>query len=719
MRTFDPKMLAALVLAFVLGGLFSLLLAASAWLYTTAVGKREKAWAISPFKLPQFPSDVMGVGGEEESCRWFNLVTSFLFQELRDTAEVKGLILRKVNKEFNELMFTKKEGRMLEQLTVRDYDLGTSLPTFSNVVVLKKKLNNDTDELEDLCLGVNVEYSGGCRIGIDADLIFNRVAYVAIHVVKVKGCGQLQFATEPHTHWSFSFCEDPELDIVVESTFEGRSFPQLSLFMEGQLRRWVRQKHTLPAHKTRYKPFFSKPKPQSQLDELYVHNQKLTVGRLYVEIVKVSRLLHSPSAVATFCTLNTSSLPWQPLLGVWRSRWAEHEFRFRLHDSLGIRYRLVVWDGKEERGSEFVVIFEVVGGSLAASSGVREGDIIVRVNNVKVHSVTQVQKTINKTKHGSILLTVKRPPKHISSHMLQSGNAHRATPTSQRTPSGVSSDVEGEESVTREDGDSISLRGVGGERGLSSGQRTTAHSLDAKAEVLPRDTRNVDEEEAVVRQTDEVPRGSHWSRNKFCLNVLPHHRYLNLCVYDRLGTSEGRRELLVGHVTVPLMDVALECLVSSSGRHHQKYVLLAPQPYRATSSRAAIQASEGRRGERGRGKGREEKKQEEDKKFVGSLLLRFRYSTLQHKFRNEEDEEEGDDGVETCDSPVEEEEEEEEEAVELQHQFNAKEMEGTQKCNICTKRIWALKGRVMVCTQCGVQCHKKCLPLAHQRLPCW
>ena len=53
MRTFDPKMLAALVLAFVLGGLFSLLLAASAWLYTTAVGKREKAWAISPFKLPQ------------------------------------------------------------------------------------------------------------------------------------------------------------------------------------------------------------------------------------------------------------------------------------------------------------------------------------------------------------------------------------------------------------------------------------------------------------------------------------------------------------------------------------------------------------------------------------------------------------------------------------------------------------------------------------------
>lgn len=42
------------------------------------------------------------------------------------------------------------------------------------------------------------------------------------------------------------------MDLVVESTFEGRSFPQLSSFIEKQLRRWVRQKHTLPARKTRW-----------------------------------------------------------------------------------------------------------------------------------------------------------------------------------------------------------------------------------------------------------------------------------------------------------------------------------------------------------------------------------------------------------------------------------------------------------------------------------
>lgn len=95
------------------------------------------------------------------------------------------------------------------------------------------------------------------------------MAYVAIRVVKVKGYGQLRFTTQPCTHWSFSFHEvshgtlpwdvgvthcpvqEPELVLEVESTFEGRSFHRLSSFIESKVRRWVRQKHTLPAHKTR------------------------------------------------------------------------------------------------------------------------------------------------------------------------------------------------------------------------------------------------------------------------------------------------------------------------------------------------------------------------------------------------------------------------------------------------------------------------------------
>ena len=41
------------------------------------------------------------------------------------------------------------------------------------------------------------------------------------------------------------------------------------------------------------------------LAQLYVHDKRLTVGRLCVEVAKCSKLLHPPSTSSTFCTLNT------------------------------------------------------------------------------------------------------------------------------------------------------------------------------------------------------------------------------------------------------------------------------------------------------------------------------------------------------------------------------------------------------------------------------
>ena len=101
---------------------------------------------------------------------------------------------------------------------------------------------------------------------------------------------------------------------------------------------------------------------------------------------------------------------------------------------------------------------------------------------------------------------------------------------------------------------------------------------------LPRETRNVDEEGA-VKQTEavEVCQAPRWRRRrKFKFSVGPQHHYLNVCVYDRLA-SEERGEILIGHVTVPLMDVALECLASRAGWHQQKYVLVATGSARASA----------------------------------------------------------------------------------------------------------------------------------------
>ena len=93
--------------------------------------------------------------------------------------------------------------------------------------------------------------------------VFNKAAYVAITIVSVKGRGRLQFSRNPYTHYSFAFYEvmtfvcisthtctythvhvhthththqDPEIEMKVESNFEGRRVPQLSSFIENQVR---------------------------------------------------------------------------------------------------------------------------------------------------------------------------------------------------------------------------------------------------------------------------------------------------------------------------------------------------------------------------------------------------------------------------------------------------------------------------------------------------
>lgn len=107
--------LAALVVAFILGVLFTLLAVASAWLYTAPMAVREKADHMPPFRpaslpevslclldhgtsphSPHFPLQTLreALSGDDEvvsveSCRWFNLIAAFLFQELRDTPRVK------------------------------------------------------------------------------------------------------------------------------------------------------------------------------------------------------------------------------------------------------------------------------------------------------------------------------------------------------------------------------------------------------------------------------------------------------------------------------------------------------------------------------------------------------------------------------------------------------------------------------------------------------
>ena len=65
--------------------------------------------------------------------------------------------------------------------------------------------------------------------------MFGRSAYVSIELRQLKGRGRFQMSRNPFNHWSFAFLEEPQVEVIVTSRFEGRSLPHLSAFLESQV----------------------------------------------------------------------------------------------------------------------------------------------------------------------------------------------------------------------------------------------------------------------------------------------------------------------------------------------------------------------------------------------------------------------------------------------------------------------------------------------------
>lgn len=57
-----------------------------------------------------------------------NLFLSFLWREWRDSPQMKSFFLTKMNAEFSDLMRGKAASKLIEQITIEELSLGTSLP---------------------------------------------------------------------------------------------------------------------------------------------------------------------------------------------------------------------------------------------------------------------------------------------------------------------------------------------------------------------------------------------------------------------------------------------------------------------------------------------------------------------------------------------------------------------------------------------------------------
>ncbi|ESO99108.1 hypothetical protein LOTGIDRAFT_173946 [Lottia gigantea] len=327
---------------------------------------------------------------KKQSCLWFNILSQYLFQELRDTPQVRRFVMKKMNKEFEEVLQT-TSGKFLDQIIIRDFNLGTTFPIVNNVSI--KNIVKNGDKLEEIDLGLDVDYDGGFQIALDVFLVFNKSAYLSVTLKKLKGYARLQLTRTPYTHWSFSFYDDPEVDFAVESQFEGRQLPQVANIIITQLRRSIRKKHTLPNYKMRFRPFFFQQELEKPLRDLTVNGHNITTGRLDIQVKECSRLLKTPKDSFLYCSVSIDYLPYKELVNSRRRVWVTHDIEVNKNNaqSVGLAF-------KEEqlldRYETAVIVEFVIPDSPAAIADIRKGDMLIAIGTTKISSTKQAAKLI-------------------------------------------------------------------------------------------------------------------------------------------------------------------------------------------------------------------------------------------------------------------------------------------------------------------------------------
>lgn len=147
--------------------------------------------------------------------------------------------------------------------------LGSQFPDIKDISVENVKLDKKDEHIECLNIAVNLDYTGNFLLCIDAKMKFSKTAYLSIKglftflkgsanliiiisVKKISGLVRLQFSRQPYTHWSFSFYNEPVLDLAVESHFQGRQLQaNITNLIVNQIKKSIKRKHTLPNYKIR------------------------------------------------------------------------------------------------------------------------------------------------------------------------------------------------------------------------------------------------------------------------------------------------------------------------------------------------------------------------------------------------------------------------------------------------------------------------------------
>lgn len=75
---------------------------------------------------------------------------------------------------------------------------------------------------KELDIALDLEYSGGCHMAIQVDLVFNKSVYLAVKLASLRGRARLELSRHPLTHWSLAFYEVHVCTILILSPRQSR-----------------------------------------------------------------------------------------------------------------------------------------------------------------------------------------------------------------------------------------------------------------------------------------------------------------------------------------------------------------------------------------------------------------------------------------------------------------------------------------------------------------
>lgn len=679
-----------------------------------------------------------------------NLIMQFLFHELKHTSRVRKWFYRKLSLELDELVTKTTTGKLFDKLTLKDLDLGDQFPEIKILTVHDLEIHETEGRIENLDLQLDLKYTGNFRIAVDAVMVLGKKASLTLKVKRLSGLARLQFTRKPYTHWSLSFLGDPELDLGIESKFQGRHMQSnISSLISNQIRRAVRRKHTLPKHKLRYKPFF-------QENDEEVDAEVQPNGLLEVKISELSRLL-IPSTTITdvYCTLTMASLAWveakqkddrNVIVSI------DVEIHKAKNQQIGILFK---------QGEHNVEIEAVLPNTPAIKSQLRSGDTLISIEGIRANSIQQVAKIVKGLSKSVFSLRIERlipgiirndailedldvyedlgepkppPTPKLMTHSCELLSQHQQPPlTATPLPRQVRSNSSSESSIsntptnspkktkliakaikktlTRESSDTSVLSAddaklIGKSRNredsISNSVPQSTVTLQQPPAALPVRSEPMDVEHYQQHSTIDCSIDNLIHMDDICRFKLNSScKFLNLCVYGKC-TGDS---ILLGFLNIPVKSIIGECMETSLIEMMKTYHLIPPVQQDLKSHELSSMSGFN------------------PNLCFGDILMAFSWDgnpiqgeivkkPLKAKSSSEKmDEIEKSEATTTVTAAV---------AAAASspktHNFVRTHFHRATQCDFCGKKIW-LKDAVQ-CRDCSMTCHKKCITKCQNSTVC-